>query len=985
MNNSLRANCSELVRHVACEDTICRLDEHIPSGWGIIRHSGDHTHAWPRRNKPDKYSMKRFAERVTNNPSMGPLQHKLHKTHLKFLTIPGWSSPCRNTGYHIVIWDSSVVGKPAPYCLLPTQDTGRCRGYPREEDTRCRGQFPFGDDSLGKDIHMTFQTQWMADQLLTREIDGGVYRGGLLSDVTYKFFANGYLMTTSMYHSTLRRWIPIQLTWLYGLSEEHYFAHFNTLMKQIKKAQLLPEERDTLVRQVVDFSAAQKNGFIRAYMKVFDCTDRKEALGKLKGCQEHFRQQVTRLKKNHKIVPLHLQEDWVRLTECLLHKDVPGKDTYEQNVQTLRRLFPAAKRWLDWWQASDIEAMLFRSRRKQIDDDGLCDDLPDTTNAQESMHRVYYMIAESNCTIQIGLVQLYAFVKSLERDHEDLLRGVSIEYGSTRNYEKVATTLGWTKKNRNRKDKHNDGRPPDTTQALLGRKKKLGRPVGSVNINRNPITTFQGFYASSEAGRRNRCWLDSIAECLHAIQSPLWFHGTNGKATHIYTKIMKVLSSRATCEMTEKGSIRAILSQGQNTIHAAAQAASVSFPTDQFASADTFFEVIFDCTDKRPLVPAPARTLFRLARIQKLVCSRDSTHRINKTIPTNTISILPQHFDSDFNYSQTPKFLATWMSETGIRGQSNRHCQRCTKDDTGLPPFFERNRLAWEQPDMDAMMAECDLPYQLEVYGVKYWMRTRGYWDGAHFWCKVIRTVQGLTAVWYHNDMLNGGNASLISTDLQDIGGPSPKTSWAMYSRQPTADESVIIEEAKDSIKQMDKSLVLDGNREGVKSLLASLTPEEIEDMFASDGNTEEENCSKLEKKEAKPKKKAHKKKSKAYQVLTAEERALDDISDEDKHCEQGQQEDGVESEIEVVSSKPKGRMKSTAKIQARPRPVAVVQTKDPVSKSKTNDPKPVTKKLKGWKGYEMVAEGAVEESHEGEEEPVEQAERGVRTSKRKR
>lgn len=78
----------------------------------------------------------------------------------------------------------------------------------------------------------------------------------------------------------------------------------------------------------------------------------------------------------------------------LLERDQPGSKTFEQKIDELRRLFPRAKRWLDWWQASDIEAMLFPSRRKQIDDDGLCNDnIAETTNAQESMHPVYYMIS----------------------------------------------------------------------------------------------------------------------------------------------------------------------------------------------------------------------------------------------------------------------------------------------------------------------------------------------------------------------------------------------------------------------------------------------------------------------------------------------------------------------------------------------------------------------------------------------------------------
>lgn len=54
-------------------------------------------------------------------------------------------------------------------------------------------------------MHMTFQTQWMKEQPVARDLKGRIYSGGLLSDVTYKFFANGYLLSTSMYHKELCR------------------------------------------------------------------------------------------------------------------------------------------------------------------------------------------------------------------------------------------------------------------------------------------------------------------------------------------------------------------------------------------------------------------------------------------------------------------------------------------------------------------------------------------------------------------------------------------------------------------------------------------------------------------------------------------------------------------------------------------------------------------------------------------------------------
>lgn len=135
-------------------------------------------------------------------------------------------------------------------------------------------------------MHMTFQTQWMEDQLIGRDLSGAIYCGGLLSNVTYKFFANGYLLSTSMYHEDLHRWIPIQLTWLRGLSKQHYAAHFQALMKQMRH--LPSQDCETLIRQVVDFWMAQKNGFILAYMKVFKEEDCVVALSKLQGCHEHF-------------------------------------------------------------------------------------------------------------------------------------------------------------------------------------------------------------------------------------------------------------------------------------------------------------------------------------------------------------------------------------------------------------------------------------------------------------------------------------------------------------------------------------------------------------------------------------------------------------------------------------------------------------------------------------------------------------------------
>lgn len=78
----------------------------------------------------------------------------------------------------------------------------------------------------------------------------------------------------------------------------------------------------------------------------------------------------------------------------LLKSEEPGQKTFDEKMAALRKAFPKASQWIQWWEASDVKAMLFKSQKKKIDDDGLDEDvMPATTNAQESLHRVYYMIS----------------------------------------------------------------------------------------------------------------------------------------------------------------------------------------------------------------------------------------------------------------------------------------------------------------------------------------------------------------------------------------------------------------------------------------------------------------------------------------------------------------------------------------------------------------------------------------------------------------
>ncbi|OAV86454.1 hypothetical protein PTTG_29898 [Puccinia triticina 1-1 BBBD Race 1] len=359
--------------------------------------------------------------------------------------------------------------------------------------------------------HFTFQTQWMAERLLARS------------------------------------------------EEAISFTAFIT-------PSILQEERNQLLRSVVDFSSAQRNGFIVACMEVFNVSN-KAAISHLKGCHHHFQASVTRIKRNRSVI----MADEVKIFETLCHNLLlsnaePGK-THEERIDKIQRRLPKVKKWLDWWTMADVEATLFPSRRAMLEDSPNGDDgLPNTTNAQESMHRVYYMFSAGKKHLFYGMVKLYGFVKALEKDYNLVMRGMPIEYGNRpRKQIDISESIGWKKPTKQQRAAFlNDGRAPNTTDELVSecpdKRAKGGRPPNAPNIDRGLHTTFVS-YAAPKKGHKQfnyltkRCWLVATLELLFSVYSPLWLQQPGGKAKDLFFNIVLHFSSWSTFDLTPKGSI----------------------------------------------------------------------------------------------------------------------------------------------------------------------------------------------------------------------------------------------------------------------------------------------------------------------------------------------------------------------------------------------------------------------------------------------
>ncbi|POW13555.1 hypothetical protein PSHT_07721 [Puccinia striiformis] len=728
-----------------------------------------------------------------------------------------------------------------------------------------RGLLVISSGFQEEDEHFTFQSKWMAERLLARDENNEVYQGGLISDVTYRFFENGYLLTTSMFCEQTARWIPVQLSWIRGLSANYYKIHFLVLLRQMVRSDITTLERDIMARQVVDFSLAQVEGFKAALREVFGITDPVKLEKMVKGCHHHFWAQVSKIMRQTSIISADKEKSFQFKCMDLLEDEVEGGLNHEEKLDELRRLFPKAKRWLDWWTMSDIQSMLFPSRRRMLDDypDGN-DGLPDTTNALESMHRVYYMISTGKKCLMVGMVELYAYVKVLEEEFHAVMCGISVEYGSQSKMQvNVTQSIGWAKPTKRKFV--NDGRPPDTTKGLLdgpdpsGRKKNLGRPKNSPNVDRTPYTTYQSYCRLEEAHLTNRCWMAAALESLFALYNPLWLRNATGKGATLFHQLVNHFGSRTTFNLTKNGRIRTVLTNGQSKLFKMCnEKHQANFVPGNFASCDLFLELLLDPKKN----PTKALTgLFEVVEERTFSCNFATI--ASPCLPPQsrlltTITVYKSMFDENqLEYRQVQELIDLWTS-TGISKSPGLACKcasnatstmakpqpqaKSTKRSKPLPKreesvaivplssftpqasgyVTENSRLAFkeDQPPQhlyffneaasltdpavrDRYMASINWPSKLVVAGHSYTLFSRGFWINHHYWCKVVRSGEGgVTGVWLHDEAQHEGIARLVNKDITSIAGCQPGTSWVFYTRVWTASEDQYVRDAISKISK---------------------------------------------------------------------------------------------------------------------------------------------------------------------------------------
>ncbi|KAK4519068.1 uncharacterized protein ATC70_009299 [Mucor velutinosus] len=205
----------------------------------------------------------------------------------------------------------------------------------------------------------------------------------IVTDVTLKAVPKGYyyLCSSVIYIEQLQKHVFFYQAIIKSNSAQVFKQYAVALFRKfdIKLEQFLGV--------IMDFSAAQHEGFILALREVFGVKQH-NALPFLKGCYMHWMQSVRRLSNNYQVV----KPDDIDLFLKLVHHFRTTSNSIElyHTGQEILSKFPNSKKWLQWWLQPGVSSMIFRC--KSLMKKELRQHKSRTSNAIEAFHSALYKL-----------------------------------------------------------------------------------------------------------------------------------------------------------------------------------------------------------------------------------------------------------------------------------------------------------------------------------------------------------------------------------------------------------------------------------------------------------------------------------------------------------------------------------------------------------------------------------------------------------------
>lgn len=416
--------CGYIVSPLTDED---RRKEIIKSGvisknqfdkTGSISHRGYHNHPHPHPKKPSKQSIDVLDERIEQMPYITPkalILNDQSREGSSFLKNEPILLNTDRLGYYMKRLKQKESGD---NLKLPSNNN--------EWSTISDFQRNHPDFILFSSVLLGSELI-LCSSVVQRDILYNEDFEIFYTDVTYNFLEKFYLCTSVLYCTKLQRHIPVFSGFMAHIDTDHYYTYFLHLLTL-----LLTKDIDLVSYVILDFSLAQKNGFLRAYA---ECSRRKsfpdltsqnakydsimksledEGLKKVIGCEVHFKISAGRIARNGAIIDPDQESEFYNLSLKLL--TVKCRNEFDLVITDLRTKYPKAKNWISFWTQTDIASMLFSSNKKG------------NLNPQEGLHKDYKKYFNENMDLLTALNSWYQYVMLIERDLEAVNIGIKVRY-----------------------------------------------------------------------------------------------------------------------------------------------------------------------------------------------------------------------------------------------------------------------------------------------------------------------------------------------------------------------------------------------------------------------------------------------------------------------------------------------------------------------------------------------------------------------------
>ena len=470
--------------HTPCNATL-KIVSDVSGGSVDMFHTGIHEHLKPHPIRATLVAMESLKSVVRIAPELNPKKLLVGTNTRDSMSI---LHPAFNNLSRLAHHRRNILAETKSRCTI-----GMLAAFEERMEIKILASSNFSADQG----HISLVTPFQSDRI--KELSSSMQTDTIEGFLVDPDCPNANVTMTSAYDIVVDRTIPLVISILFGKKKENYQPHFAVIFKKMELPTDVREWESSFPGNTCDFSLAEKAGFQAACRQ--HCPNNKEedfVWEKLYHCcSVHFKRTLNRIVKNQSLIaPEHKTTFKADVLALLLEMDLAE---FNSRFDSLVLRFPKVKKWLRWNR--DNGGKFIFPAMQDPEAKGATAIMSSDTNAQERIGGDFQQSAPYN-KLNVGgaLDHIYRYMERIRCDWELASQGLQLRYHLLRRKSKKCI---------------NDGRAPDTNEALAGRPVCATKQPTLVSLPRD-FGIKWGFRHNNFIAK-NTCALDTVLMSLFLL------------------------------------------------------------------------------------------------------------------------------------------------------------------------------------------------------------------------------------------------------------------------------------------------------------------------------------------------------------------------------------------------------------------------------------------------------------------------------------